>query len=84
MRPFHPYQTHNVRLEDCFLLPCLAAHVAMNRVAVSDCAALWCPDFPHCLRSAAIRPAQEYYTGKWQIYFIDYGEAVTDNPSNAN
>lgn len=48
--------------EDCFLLPCLAAYVAINVAAVSGCAALWCPDFPHCRSSAAIRPANRYYS----------------------
>ena len=45
------------RQEECFLLPCLAAGVAACVVAVSDCTALWCPDFPHNETTPAARPS---------------------------
>lgn len=60
------------RQEECFLLPCLATSVAACVVAVSDCAALWCPDFPHNETTPAARPSslsRGNYTAsvKWLI-----------------
>lgn len=43
--------------QEYFLLPCLAAIVTDNVVAVSDCAALWCPDFPHASAARHARPS---------------------------